>query len=503
MSGLAAAGVTSIPVRENRSPLRQVFEGSVWNAVAIVAARLAPGLLTILLTQWLSPGELGSVAFVLAYYGVLSLLADWSIAYSVQKIVPENIGMESQIAGTALLIRLSFSVLLAIVCWSLDVSMGLFRGYGVHLGLLLVTSSFGIVVCLKNAKCNFGASSLLNILFQAGWICAAVVFVMAGMRTTGPLFALAISYALFGIPALLFGFFRPKAFKFVPRIGKEILVFGGWATLAACLSGVGTQGGLLVLAYAAGDQSAGIYRIAMTFGMLPAILGNIVLMPLMPVVKRNLLDGKDFAQTLAIPMLRQLLMLGLPICAIAAIFAKSILAAFVSQSYSSAAGPMYFCVVANVFAMLVTAFSGILFVGDGLKQLARIHAVIGSTVVLGTLILARAGALGAAIASMTAWLSGSVYLHHWLRQKVELTLEWKVYCRYAVFAFIGAGFGFFATQAIHSPPVRSSLGACAAAAAYGLLLWSQRDYGFLQLAKAIRTFLPVAATFNFDSGITK
>jgi O-antigen/teichoic acid export membrane protein len=474
-----------------RSLARQVLEGSVWNGLAIAASRMVPSLLTVILAWWLEPRELGSIAFVLAYYSVLSLLSDWSIAYALQKLIPENVALTFEIAWTALCVRLGFSTVVAIICWILDVVTHAFRGYGVHLGLLLITSSFGIIVCVHNAQCRFAVSSLLNVAFQIGWIAIALMLVRAGMRITGPLLALAISYAAIGIPAFFLGSQVRRARKFLPDMARQMIRFGGWATLASVFTGISSQSGLLVLAYIAGDASAGIYRVAITFGMVPALLGMIVVTPLMPITKRGLLDGTDVTGSLILPMVRYLLMLGFPIAATLAAFARSVILAFVRESYSAAALPMCFCLVANIMVMLMTAFSGILFVGDGLKDLAKIQGATAVITVCGSAVLGRvAGVNGAAIASVVGWSVGVALLYRWFVKRTPLPMEWWSYLRYGSSACAAAGLAAVVTKSISSPLIRCSVGSCFACISYLLLLWVQRDVGFLQLISGLRHYLP-------------
>ena len=495
MNTSAVSPIPPVAGNQRRSLLRQVFEGSAWNGLAISVSRLAPSLLTILLAAWLDPKELGSIAFVMAYYGVLSLFADWSIAYSLQKLIPENVALVSGIAWTALCIRLGFSIVLATLCWALDYGTHVFRGYGMHLGLLLVASSFGIIVCVHNAECNFLASSLLNVLFQIGWLGMALMLVRVGMRITGPLLALAISYVLFGFPAFLLGATRPLP-RFLPQIAGEIIRFGTWATLASVLTGVATQGGLLVLAYVGGDVSAGVYRVASTFGMLPAVLGMIVVTPLMPIVKRGLLEGTDVTASVILPIVRYLLMLGLLIATTAGVFSQSIITALVRDSYSSAAWPMRICLAANVLLMLVTTFSGILLVGEGLKDLTKIQAVVAFIAVGGSAVLSPTmGANGAALSSLAAWLIGAVLMYRWFARKTPIALEWASYWRYAVSACISAAIADLATRSIVSPLVRCSVGGGFACILYVLILWFQQDLSFLQLLRALKSCVPEKSAF--------
>ncbi len=491
------ASTVSLPGTSQRtSPLRQVFEGSAWNGLAISLGRLAPSFLTILLAWWLDPSELGTLAFVMAYYGVLSLLADWSIAYALQKLIPENPKFTSEITWTALSIRISFSTLLGLLCFFLDVATHVFRGYGAYLAVLLVTSSFGIIVCVYNARCNFALGSFFNIAFQIGWIGIAVILVKFGMHITGPLFALAVSYVLFGLPPFLLDFKQPLT-RFSSKFAEEIIQFGMWATLASALAGLATQGGLLTLAYMSGEASAGIYRVAATFGMLPAILGMIIVTPLMPIAKRGLMEGTDIGAALMLPIMRYLLMMGLLIATTAGIFSHSIIAAFARKSYASAAWPMCICLAANVFQTLVTAFSGILFVDDGLKDLSKIQGAIALIAVVGSIGLSPGlRASGPAVASLLAWLVGGVLLYRRFARRAPLSLEWGSYLRYTVSACVSAMIADLAMRPIVSARLRCVFGGCMASIVYFMCLWFQRDLGFLRLVRSLKRSVPDSITLS-------
>src|SRR5258708_2993620 len=295
------------------SPLRQVFHGSAWYALAIAVNRFMPGLLTIILAWWLDQRELGVISFVLAYYGILSLVADWSVAYSVQKLIPENIERAGQIAWTALFVRLGLSTVLGLLCWSLDATTGLFHGYGAYIAILLITSALGIIVFIHNARCDFATGSMFSVAFQTGWLALALIFVKLGMPVTGPLLALRISFAAIGIPGFLLSPALRGRVAFLRPVAAEILRFGAWATLATLFSGFAGQARILLVAYRIGAAPAGTFQRGPPSAVLSALLGMIVVPPLIPVAKRSLLKGENVSANLIPPIFRSLLIFGLPL----------------------------------------------------------------------------------------------------------------------------------------------------------------------------------------------
>lgn len=471
----------------HRSPLRQIFRGSGWYGLSVAAGRAFPALMTVILAWWLDPRELGVISFVLAYYSVLLGVADWSITYSLQKLIPEHSEQVGQIAWTALCVRFGSSAILGLLCWALDASRGAFHGYGLHLALLLVASSFGTIAYVQNARCRFAAGSLLSIAFQAGWVAIALVLIKTGMRITGPLFGLCISFVGVGIPAFLLSSSFRGQMEFLPVFAKEILHFGLLATLATLLSTFADQVGILAVAYTNGDEAAGVFKVATTFGMLPGLLGMVVALPLMPVAKNGLLNGDNISATLVRPIIRYLLLVGLPIAAVGFALAPAVIGTFVRQSYLGAVWPMRILLIANVLRTLVTALSGILFVGEGLKQLAIIQASVAAVAVVGSVSLARSGgSTGVALSLLAAWAFGLVHLYLWFERRSPLQLEWRGYLRYAVSAAVAATGTFLAGRLLGAGVVQLVTGGCVAGIVYVFLLWVQRDAAFQNLTRILR-----------------
>lgn len=466
------------------TPLGQVARGTVWYGLAVAVNRFSPGILTVILTWWLEPSKLGVISFVLSYYGVLSVVADWSIAYAVQKLILEKSDEIREVAWTALLVRLSLSMVLGAACWGLDAAAGVFHGYGAYLALLIIGSAFGTIVYIHNALCNFAKASLYSILFQVVWVPLALILVRIGLPITGPLLALCISFAVVGIPGFLLSPVLRGRITFLPSVAAEILRFGAWATLATLLSGFTDQVGVLVVAYRNGDAAAGVFKVAATFGVVPALLGMVVAMPLMPVAKQGLLRGDNVSGNLVRPLVRYLVMLGLPIVATAFALAPAVIRTFVREAYIGAVWPMRILLLANLLRMVVTALSGILFVGQGLKELARVHGTVAAVAFIGSVLAARDfGSTGVATSLLISWVIGVALLYRWFERRAPLRLEWGKYFRYGGSAALIALFVYFAVRPLHSPAQQFLLGGGVAGIAFALLMWFQGDLAFRSLVR--------------------
>jgi O-antigen/teichoic acid export membrane protein len=459
----------------------------VWFGLAIGANRLLPGLLTIVLAWWLNPNQLGAISFVLAYYTLLLPVADWSISYALQKLIPEQERLAKQIYWTALTMRFGISVFLALLCWVLDLTTRAFHGYGPYLALLLVISTFGTAVYVHNAIRNFSRGSLYSIGMHVAWVGLALVLVKIGMPVTGPLLALSISFFLLGLCACFLDPSIRGGVAFLPEVAREIIHFGLWATLAVVLSGFAGQIGILILDYVRGDAAAGVFKVATTFATVSALLGAAVVLPLMPVVREGLLKGNDIASDLLRPIIRYLLMLGLPITAAGFVLAPEIIGTFTKHSYAAAVWPLRILLAANLLQMLMTAASGVLFVGEGLRALARIYSVLAAiTLAAGVVLARRWGISGMAVAQLISWVAGAILMCRWFWRRTPVQLEWRLYLKHALSAAIMAGIVYLGARLVHTAFEQLTLGICISGTVYLLLLWLQHDLVVLRAVRALK-----------------
>lgn len=486
MNAGIATPKTATP-QAGRSPLHQVFHGSMWFGLGMAVGRVAPSIMTIVLAWWLGPRDLGVVSFVLAYFGVLSFIADWSIAFGVQKLIPENTERAPEIAWTALFMRLALSALVGAACWAADLALHIFHGYGGYLALLLVTSAFGIISFVHNARCRFVAATTFSACFQVVWVIAAMLLVKAGLPITGPFLGYAASFFVLGV----FGFLSDRELRsriaFVRPVAIDILHFGLWATAATALEGVIGQVGILVVAYSSGDAAAGMFKVASTFAMVPALLGTMVLLPLMPVAKRGLLNGDDVAAKLASPLLRYLVLLGLPVATAGFVLAPAVIHTFVSATYSDAVWPMRVLLAGNLLRMFVVALSGILFVGRGLRDLAKIYAVTAIVCLAGSVLVATsARATGVAAAFLVSWVVAIVLLFRWFQRMIPVTFEWVAYLRYGFSAVFSAGVVWAVISFTHGAASQLAIGGALAILVYAALLFLQKDVAVLAISRAVK-----------------
>ncbi len=460
----------------------KLVHGTVWTGLATAMTRALPGVMTLILAWILRPDELGAVAFIIAYYTVLSMFADWGIAYALQKYIPENEEQAGLVAWTALGTRLFCSVIVAAICFAVDSRFHIFRGYGSLVELLIVASGFIIITFIQYARYRYKQGSLISIGASVTWVVLGFCLVLFGFRVSGPILALAVSFVIFGIVGFLLDGSVRCQFGFDFGIAWKLVHFGVWATLASTLTALSTQVGILTLTYMLGGTEAAIFKVATTIAMVPALVGSIVMQPLLPIATQSMKNGSQESGALIRLVIRYLLLLGFPIVSLTIALAGTILSAFFAGPYLAGVGTVRLLLAGNLLVMLSTALSAVLFMGNGIKHLTRINAIAAFITVVGTLALVKtSGSVGAAIAQFISSFVVLVMTIAWLRKKVQLPLELKRYFIFALSAIQAGVLAWVAAEMAPTARTKVAIGYAVGCVAYAVLVWVQRGIKIKEL----------------------
>jgi O-antigen/teichoic acid export membrane protein len=450
-------------------------------------------MLTLFLAWFVSPTELGAISFVLAYYGIFSILADWSVAYSLQKFIPEDQRQFSRVVGTSLAIRLSFSCALAAICIAGDAWLGMLRGYGGYVAILLITSTFALPAFAYNAAFRFEQSSMLTIGIQVSWLVMAMALVALGLRVAGPILALAASFLVFGGSAFFLDVSLRRSLAVDHRLVRRLLSFGAKVTLATTLSAMSVQCGVLVLTYLQSEERAAIYKLAMTVALAPLLVGGVVQQPLQPIVSRSLQGNREEVASLLRLLMRYLMLFGLPLFAAGAVLAGPLLQVFFSAEYMDGIWAVRWLLAANVLSMLFTSFSTVMIFGEGVTAAVGINMAVGVVALSASLLLVPVwGVGGAAVAQWISFAMGVALLTSWLRRKLALTIEWKRLGVYALSAAEMALLTWLAVRLSSDARLQLVVGCATALIAYGIALFLQHGVTSDELRKLVRQFRAAA-----------
>lgn len=466
--------------------LHRLVLGSAWQTTSAVISRIVPALLVIILALFLKPAQLGVYSFIIASYTVLSLVADLGIAYSLQKFIQENPKDASKIASTSLVLRLVSSLALSTVCWFADWNWGILKGYSLYVGLLLVSSAFGTVTFVLNARFKYKKASLLTILRVSCWLILSIILVAIGQPIAGPIYSLAIAFLFVGILTI---FLESSYFHlgFDWHLAQRIVRFGVLITIASAFSVLTTQVGILALAYLTNEHEVGIYKLALTFGMVPMLLGEGVILPLLPLIKKSLVENSEETPKLIRLVVRYLLIFGLFFMGAGFVLARPIINMVFGATYLTAIWPLRYLLAASLLGLLYTVLLSISFMSSDLKIATKISATVAGLSLVGSLILIPLrGTRGAAISLFFSYAIGLILIGIWLHRRLQVSIEWR---KYGIFILSLAEMMFILLLFINSmttPSLRLIVGIILAPGLYFTALLIQKGITLEEISRMIK-----------------
>jgi len=465
--------------------LNRLLIGGTWQTSSAVVNRLLPNLLVLVLAALVRPEELGAYSYILACYTVLSLFADLGIAYSLQKFIPENPQAAASIASTSLVVRFVSSVALGVLCLGLDLGLGAFKGYGGYILLLLASSSLGIPVYVLNARLRYRDVALFVIARSVLWFSLAVALVKMGRPVTGPIFSLALSFIVMGV-LILWSRRSYFALRFEGRYAREIAKFGIWIMLASTFSLLITQAGILVMAYLAPESELGVYRLASTLGMAPMILGDALILPLLPLIKKSLKETPEEVPELIRLLIRYLFVVSLFFLGAGVVLIKPLVSLLFHPSYLRAVWPARLLLAASCPGLLFTVLISISYMSDDLKFGTRLCAAVAAISIALSLLWTRSrGAQGPAMALIVAYVAGMVVMAGWLSSRFRVRLEWRKYGVYLLSLAEMVGVLFAVSSRLPAPLARLLAGIILAPLIYALALILQRGVSKQEIVRIL------------------
>jgi len=420
---------SAVPIDET---LHLLVVGGTWNTISVVLNRFLPNLLVIILALFIMPSELGVYSYILASYTVLALFADLGIAFSLQKFIQENLAETARMATTALALRLLSSAALGAVCLVADHFWKALKGESLYISLLLVSSAFGTTVFVLNARLKYKRASLLTMARTVFWFVLAIVLASAGWHITGPVWSFCLASIVFGVLTI---FLEKPLFArtFDWHFARKAVKFGVPMTAASAFSILASQAGILAVAYLMTESEVGIYKLATIFGMIPMLLGDGVVIPLLPLVKKKMVEGSPETTELIRLLVRFLTGVGLFTLGAGIVLAKPLISLVFGATYLSSVGPSRILLGASFLGLLFTVLLSILYMSDHLKIAVRITGIVAAMSVGGSLVLIPAkGASGAALSLFLAFGIGLGLVGLWLRRRFSVSFEWRKYGIYVL-----------------------------------------------------------------------
>lgn len=468
-----------------KQELGKLVSGGIWNFTAVLSTKILPNLLVIILALLISPAELGVYSFIISTYTVLSLIADFGIVYSLQKFMQESPTRATSLSTTSFAVRVVSSFTLAAVSILLDIRWRVFQGQSLLISLLLVTSSFGIFVYALNARMEYRKTSLLMILRNIISFSFSLLLVAMGVRIAGPIYSLSGAYVIVGVLTIILArsYF---SLKLDWTAARKMIYSGIFMTIATTLNIFVAQFGILALTFLSSRENVGIYKIATTFGMLPMLLGDGIILPLLPLIKKAIHEGNDHAAKIIVLLTRYLIVGGLAIVTSGLIAAKPLISLLYGARYQDAVWPLRILLLAGFLGMIYTVIISILLMSDSLKR-ASVVCIIVALLCVGCnlAMVPKYTMMGAALSVCIAFTLGLILAGMKSRALFHFHFEWKKYSIYAISSAEITAILWMATRFLKTRLFQLAEGILVAPVLYLMVLYAQKGITKLEIKKIL------------------
>jgi lipopolysaccharide exporter len=360
----------------------------------------------MILARILAPGDFGLMAIVMSVLAVLSSLTDIGVQ---QSIIRHPEGNKKEYLNIAWWIQVARASGLFIVAFLIAPTICRFYGKPELLNLLRV--SFLVVIfggftspCLYlldkefrfvKALCLMQGSSLLGTVvaiilafyMQSVWILVIAQLVQTGVQCL-------LSHIL--CP------FRPML-KIDREYFKDILSFGRGMAGLSFLTIISMQTDVFVMGKLLPSKQVGMYALALSLAQQPMLLfGRTIGRVLLPAFAEKQNDKKALCSAV-IRILKSILLFGVPLSVLAAIWSKTILSVIYGAQYSVVAVPFALLCFAMLFYVQAVVLVSI-YIGIGKPHLHRRYVTLLAGLIIcliypGIKLFGLAGAAGALLFS--------------------------------------------------------------------------------------------------------
>jgi len=366
----------------------------------------------VLLARVVEPEDFGVVGYVLAVSTILLTLSDFGMSQTVQRFVTE---FGEKAVRPAFAIKVLCSILVALIVVASDNLFGAFKGLGGWVGVIVVASAAQLTIMTEVASGRYGRAGCKQLLTTTTFVAGALILATQWDPVQGPLLARTISFGLIGF-GLLRELLLGRTPLRLPGFGRAIRM-GSTVTLNGIFTQLLMRADLVVMTYLASFQSVGIYRAAVTLGMVPLLLQPLFQYPLMQVAAGHLnADRRDEVRQLHRSLTCTIVLLVVPMVIGGWYYAAPLLEVVFGEEYVGGEWSLRWLLVAALFSVLIAPIGAIAHMDGRTAQMARASATgAGLMVILAIVLVPRYGGTGAALSACIAqgvWAILFMVMHH-------------------------------------------------------------------------------------------
>jgi O-antigen/teichoic acid export membrane protein len=416
--------VDKIAITQGGSLKARSTRGSLVLATGTFIERGMKLVRNMILARLLAPEDFGLMAIVMA---VLIALETFTDAGVPQAIIQNKQGDREEFLNVAWWLQFIRSLGLFIIVYPIAPIICKFYDKPELLNLLRI-SFFSIVA--------FGLASPRVAVLDKEFRFAKAIILIQGSAILGTLLTITLAFYIRNVWVLVIGSvsegilrlilsfvlcpFRIK-FSIDRPCLKELLKFSRGMLGLSFLTIISLQSDIFVLGKLVSPEQLGMYALALALAQQPAgMFGQIVGRVLFPAFAEKQDDKQALCRTV-LKMIRGTIVLGVPLVALAAIFAGTILSVVYGQKYSVVAIPFGILCVTMLFRIQEILLAGI-YVGIGKPHLHRRFVVLLAILIIsliypGIMLFGLAGAAGVLLISNIVAVLMQVI---WMKKVIDL-----------------------------------------------------------------------------------
>jgi len=248
---------------------RFVKDGAIYSLQPFIAKAISV-LLVPLYTAYLTTGQYGEFSFIFAMGTFLMPLIDMGQVSSFWKFNAEAAPHEAKdVVSTTILIRVLNGAVISLILLALwlffDIGSPIFVGY--ILGYTLY-SSYKILQCRMRAEHRARTYLVSAVAYSILLVGLNILFITRfSMNSTGVVLSRMISFAFFGILALILAW-RSTGLHFNKALSRKMIAYGfplAMGNIAGVILGVTDK---FMIKGLLGDSALGLYSFGFKFGMM-------------------------------------------------------------------------------------------------------------------------------------------------------------------------------------------------------------------------------------------
>lgn len=424
ISHIAKLRGNSIKAKSTRGALVLVAGTFIERAMRLVR--------NMILARLLAPEDFGLMAIVLAVLMALESFTDAGVPWA---IIQNKDGHKEEFLNVAWWVQAVRSVGLFVIVYLLAPVICKFYNEPELLSLLRV--SFLSVVAL-------GLVSPRAAVLEKEFRFAKTIILIQGSAVIGTILTIGLAFYMQNVWVLVIGrvgegvlrfllsfVLCPFRIKFsIDRTSlKELLRYSKGMVGLSFLTIISLQIDVFVLAKLVSPEQLGMYALALALAQQPAgMFGQIIGRVLFPAFAEKQDDKEALCRTV-LKMIRITVIIGVPLIALAAIFAGPVLSTVYGQKYAVVAIPFGILCVTMLFRIQAIVLGGIYF-GIGKPHLHRRFVVLLAGFIIifiypGITLFGLAGAAGVLLLSNIIAVFMQVV---WMRSLIGLTFKDYIYC---------------------------------------------------------------------------